>query len=52
MVSIGFCGDSNVYGVGVTTQTRFQVPCKKIVMCMEVSGACNREIFQQAVESS
>ena len=24
MVSIGFCGDSNVYGVGVTTQTRFQ----------------------------
>ena len=23
MVSIGFCGDSNVYGVGVTTQTRF-----------------------------
>lgn len=51
MVSIGFCGDSNVYGVGVTTQTRFPNLVQKDCNVYGVPGACNREIFEQAVES-
>lgn len=51
MVRIGFCGDSNVYGVGVTTETRFANLVKQDSTVYARPAASNTEIFEQAIGS-
>lgn len=50
-MAVGFCGDSNTYGVGVSLLERYPhlVNCKGKVYARP--GASNEEIFLQALES-
>jgi len=51
MVRIGFCGDSNTYGIGVTSKTRFANLVQEDCAMYAEPGSSNAEIFEQAVQS-